>query len=98
MVEQWCSSVTFPRDDSVALGTCATSGDVCTEDSQCTGTYDFCVMGACEDDPSVLCANDDQCGGACLDDLTFTFDDEVRCGQFANGDWWVAADGAAAPR
>ncbi len=92
-----CTSVTFERQDYNPLGTCwSDAGKACTSDNQCTsGSKDFCVKAVCDNDPARFCTNSSQCGGGtCTEDITFTFDRPLECGQFVNGDWWVAADGS----
>lgn len=91
---QTCSEVTFDRE-YLPLGTCRFSSSTqCTSDGQCnSGSKDFCVKGVCENNPSQFCTSNSNCGGSrCVDDITFRFDKPYTCGQFVNGDWWVAAD------
>lgn len=87
-----CSEITVARS-FLPLGTCRSGGAACTLDSECTAnSADHCIKAVCSDDPASFCTSDSDCAGTCVDDITFTFDKAYTCGQFVNGDWWVAAD------
>lgn len=91
---QTCSSVTFPRDTSLALGECLYSGNSCTTDANCgASANDYCMKAVCDNNPNSFCVSDANCGsgGKCVEDITFTFDKPYRCGQYVTGDWWVEA-------
>lgn len=88
-----CSSINIARDQSIPVGKCRVSDTSCTSNSQCSGSNNGCVFGACSDNGD-QCTADSDCNTneTCEDSVTFTFDTTYTCGQYANGDWWVEAD------